>query len=322
MEPSFNLIMNLNYIFLTNISYLTILKIIFILFLLFLNIVLIIYIELPHSEKIKQSGFFGKNSSLLTNTIGFFSGSAGLYASYLTIKAEHIHQKKINELTKKNQELQEDCAEAKEEIKNLKGVNDQTKNDYLNLVNKAQENNNRQISYITKKSKIETEIAELEECRKNSVVLSEVKKYEEKIAEKKLMKKNLDQEQDDEIIKNHTEWNSIIGNDKNNRSNLLDLNYNFNDFLENFSLIEKISLCFLLLNQIILSSIISIFFLIYGDYLIKKFNLETRYPKLAKLIQYRRKFSNYYMYLNISLIIGVFLVENIFLISILLLKLD
>ena len=28
MEPSFNLIMNLNYIFLTNISYLTILKII------------------------------------------------------------------------------------------------------------------------------------------------------------------------------------------------------------------------------------------------------------------------------------------------------
>ena len=119
MEPSLNLIMNLNYIFITNISYTTFVKIIFIIFLLFLNIVLVLYTETHNSPKIKQSGFFGSNSSALTNTMKFIYGSAALYSTYLTIKAEHIHQKNIQELTNQNEELQSSCKKAQEEIDNV-----------------------------------------------------------------------------------------------------------------------------------------------------------------------------------------------------------
>jgi len=43
-------------------------------------------------------------------------------------------------------------------------------------------------------------------------------------------------------------------------------------------------------------SIISVF---YGDYLINILNLERKYTKLAKIIQIRRKFRQYYLLLNI-----------------------
>ena len=55
----------------------------------------------------------------------------------------------------------------------------------------------------------------------------------------------------------------------------------------------------LLLNSLILSYTINIIFILYGDYLIKNFNLESRYPKLSKFIQLRRKLQSYYLKLSI-----------------------
>jgi hypothetical protein len=55
---------------------------------------------------------------------------------------------------------------------------------------------------------------------------------------------------------------------------------------------------------IILSSIISVAAVLYGDFLIKYFNLEEKYPRLARFIQIRRKLQWYY--LNYNLIIIVF----------------
>jgi hypothetical protein len=52
----------------------------------------------------------------------------------------------------------------------------------------------------------------------------------------------------------------------------------------------------------ILFSLISI---IYGDKLIIFFDLENRFPKIAKFIQIRRKFQQYYLLMNIGLIIIV-----------------
>jgi hypothetical protein len=81
---------------------------------------------------------------------------------------------------------------------------------------------------------------------------------------------------------------------------------------------EKIAFSFLLLNQIILSSIISIIYIFYGDYLLKKFNIEQKYPKLAKVIELRRKFQNYYLLISIGWIISSVLIENVFCILIIL----
>jgi hypothetical protein len=45
----------------------------------------------------------------------------------------------------------------------------------------------------------------------------------------------------------------------------------------------------------------------YGDKLIIYFNLETKWPKLAKFIQLRRKFQDYYIRINALIIILILL---------------
>jgi hypothetical protein len=81
---------------------------------------------------------------------------------------------------------------------------------------------------------------------------------------------------------------------------------------------EKIAFSFLLLNQIILSSVISIIYIFYGDYLLKKFKIEQKYPKLAKVIELRRKFQSYYLLISIGWIISSVLIESVFCILIIL----
>jgi hypothetical protein len=51
--------------------------------------------------------------------------------------------------------------------------------------------------------------------------------------------------------------------------------------------------------------LLTIISIIYGDMLIKYFNLEEKYPKLAKIIQLRRKFQQYYLFINTLIIIVI-----------------
>lgn len=51
----------------------------------------------------------------------------------------------------------------------------------------------------------------------------------------------------------------------------------------------------LVFNQLILSSTISIILIMYGDYLITRFNLLINYPKIAQFIQLRKKLQKYYL---------------------------
>ena len=53
----------------------------------------------------------------------------------------------------------------------------------------------------------------------------------------------------------------------------------------------------------ILTCIISILFAISGNYLIDKFSLEQKLPKLSKVIQLRVKFQRYYVSINSIFII-------------------
>lgn len=64
-------------------------------------------------------------------------------------------------------------------------------------------------------------------------------------------------------------------------------------------------LCITLLigNYVVLSAVFSIIAILYGEYLINRYNLETRYPKLAAIIKLRKKFQKYYLIFSISSII-------------------
>jgi|SRR5882672_2003644 len=71
----------------------------------------------------------------------------------------------------------------------------------------------------------------------------------------------------------------------------------------------KLAVSLLLTKSVLFSSLISLIFVYYGDVLLTKFNLESRFPKLAKIIKLRRKFSRYYFLLDCLLILGVILLE-------------
>jgi hypothetical protein len=65
-------------------------------------------------------------------------------------------------------------------------------------------------------------------------------------------------------------------------------------------------------SQVLIGSAISIVFVFFGEYLIQRYDLDNKYPKLAKFIHLRRKFQKYHLMLNIFFIISVGIMLGIF----------
>ena len=108
------------------------------------------------------------------------------------------------------------------------------------------------------------------------------------------------------------------------RSPLDNLEKNLIDFITDirdnwYSNLNKLQqLCFslLVLNGVIFACVVNICLSLFGEYLINRFSLETRYPKLSKLIQLRKTFQNYYLKINLLLIIIIVLSEMLFSIAV------
>lgn len=95
----------------------------------------------------------------------------------------------------------------------------------------------------------------------------------------------------------------------NTKEKFMDDNSIFNiikEFKEYLASLNAMEIC-LIINitscVFIFTCIISIFFAISGNYLIDKFSLEQKLPKLSKLIQLRVKFQRYYVFINSFFII-------------------
>lgn len=67
--------------------------------------------------------------------------------------------------------------------------------------------------------------------------------------------------------------------------------------------IGKLAAVSLFSNYMILTCVTSIATTLFGEYLIKRFNLEEKYPYLNKIIKLRLKFQNFYLKSNIFFII-------------------
>lgn len=74
-----------------------------------------------------------------------------------------------------------------------------------------------------------------------------------------------------------------------------ELHTKLREFISTLTGEELLAFGGLLFNGLIVNYTISIIFILYGDYLINKFDLENRYPKLANFIQFRRKLQSYYL---------------------------
>jgi hypothetical protein len=96
--------------------------------------------------------------------------------------------------------------------------------------------------------------------------------------------------------------NTLLNN--NNKSQYLD---SLQSITDGFNYEQNLAMSNILGSMFILFSLISIISIFYGEKLIIFFDLENKYPKVAKFIQLRRTFQQYYLLMNIGLIIIVLL---------------
>ena len=96
----------------------------------------------------------------------------------------------------------------------------------------------------------------------------------------------------------------ISKEDGNNTNFTLDINIidTINNFLNNLTVTQSLAFTHINGSLIILFSLFSIISIFYGEFLIQKFSLEIKFPKLAKFIQLRRKFQQLYLLINTLII--------------------
>lgn len=85
-----------------------------------------------------------------------------------------------------------------------------------------------------------------------------------------------------------------------------DINNWFAEFkgtLNQLSMSELTSFFHLFISAFIFSCVLSLILIYSGDLLIRYFNLETKYPRIAKYIRLRRKFQNFYFWVNCLFIV-------------------
>ena len=108
---------------------------------------------------------------------------------------------------------------------------------------------------------------------------------------------------------------AIVNNDV-NKSSVLDLDQLYNNF-DSLNGIQKLMLTLLFSSSLILWCLFTIIINLYGNYLLNGFNLEVKYPRLAKIINYRRKLTTYYVISNFLMIVIICLIQIVLSISIL-----
>jgi hypothetical protein len=94
-------------------------------------------------------------------------------------------------------------------------------------------------------------------------------------------------------------------------SSMFNLDYLWTRF-ETFNGVTKIACILMFSSSIIISCVFSIAVNLYGNYLLNRFKLEEKYPKLAIFIKYRQTVSKYYILSNLIYIVSVCLM-NIYL---------
>nr|YP_010029638.1 hypothetical protein J2C28_mgp18 [Beauveria lii]QOU11079.1 hypothetical protein [Beauveria lii] len=77
----------------------------------------------------------------------------------------------------------------------------------------------------------------------------------------------------------------------------------FNNYLSNLTLTEICLVINITSAMFILSCLVTIILAFYGNFIINKFSLEKKYPKLAKLINARHTLQHSYVVFNTSIIV-------------------
>jgi hypothetical protein len=202
-------------------------------------------------------------------------------------------------------------------------------NELINERNRFNELNNK-YQDLLKDKLTESEIEKIISNEKMKNLVEEMNKLKSKLSNKTSINENvensntiLDELTDiNQTFKNsNNQLNSYVEviekyvNSKNNNNftdSFMNLIHDLNNIINSMTLEQNLAFINISASFFILFSMFSILFIFYGDYLIIKLNLETKFPRLAKLIQLRRKFQHFYILLDITISI-IFLLLIIYL---------
>lgn len=273
-----------------------------------------------------QSGFGNKN---LRNLLGFLGTMGGYLSAYITIKNE-IKDYKLGNL----KHLQES------EREEIRRSIDASKDEHQKLLNSIDDNKEELNKLYTEKDKLTNQndkLLDIHNSIKDKITSFKDKSIDSNIKLSELS--ILDQLIKQDSKKFSDELNSALAlsnisnpplqiessEEKSNyniqpkESSILNIDF-LSSTLENFESLnglKKLAFCLILGKSVILSALISIIFIFYGNILIEKYDLENKYPRIYKIIQLKQKFQNYYFKFYCSLILLIIITEIIFAISIL-----
>ena len=126
-------------------------------------------------------------------------------------------------------------------------------------------------------------------------------------------------EQLSEVLKAQDEIQKFLEDWNNSGKNFLpDISFkDLYQYLDTLTLLQEVSLLHILMFCVLIFTVINILSVLFGNEIIRFLDLEKRFPKLAKIIQLRRKLQRYYLILSISWILVVSFTEVLFCFSVL-----
>jgi len=291
-------------------------KIFVILLLLILHFIYSFKFEYSNNEYL-EAGFSKKIFKQYFNILSVALASASIYGLYYTIRESsnvEIKNKNIQILNQQIAELKEANIELRTEKSALE-VDNSNANTLMSLIHKESLNQSTVLDKLEKqlinsevdKSDIKVSVALVQSSIKDS--LSKFKELKSDVKYGKIIS--------DELA-NHSNLEGLLNDSDIKESFILS---GFLNKLENLDIIGRLAVSLLLLNSALFSAAVSLIFIFYGDYLLNRFNIELRFPKLAKIIKLRKQFQKYYLISNFGVIFVVTIVEIIFSIAVLGIKL-
>ena len=314
-------------------SNLQIIKFSFILFMFFVHLYILILFwcnkDISNYEQIKSnirySGIIDIN--FLKKIGGYLISAGGAYYSAITI-ADYNNRKRV--IDEGNKYV--DSATTELDIKNKEllfhsdGVNSSINYDARSVFNIVGDKLKEIKKLNLNITKTEEEIYGLQQIEKElsifvllrdpqvrMKIIREIK-FKQDLLDRDINKRSELMNEAESIC--YKESIDFIDIDKSQRSTIFDFE-SLMTFIDSIDIFYRVALFLLIFKGIIISSTISIIFVLYGDYLLVKYDIEKRFPKLAKIIQLRRKLQRYYLIIAISWILIVSFTEVLFCVSVL-----
>lgn len=102
----------------------------------------------------------------------------------------------------------------------------------------------------------------------------------------------------------------IEGLDDINKSSMINFDLeNAINWFDSLRGLQKLAISIIIGKGLLISALSSIISIYYGDFLIEKFELVKKFPRLAKFIMLRKKYQKYTLYFNLLLIVLVVTTE-------------